>query len=87
MIIHIVRSQVNKGIFRRPVFSCDLYDQTDIQMEFAIESTVGENMLPRVPLYNLISQTLRLRSEVMLEEQVVVHDLIHVIKLRYLAEG
>lgn len=78
---------MSKGIFRSPIFSCDLYDQTDIQMEFVAESKVGENMLPRVPLYNLISQILRLKSEVMLEEQVVVHDLIHVIKLRYLAEG
>lgn len=56
-------------------------------MEFAVESKVGENTLPRVPLYNSISQILRLRSEVMLEEQVAVHDLIHVIKLRHLAES
>jgi hypothetical protein len=56
-------------------------------MEFAAESMVGENMLSRVPLYNSISQILGLRLEVMLEEQVVVHDLIHVIKLLYLAEG
>jgi hypothetical protein len=56
-------------------------------MGFVAENMVEENMLLKVQPYILIFQILKLRLEVMLEEQVAAHDLNHVIKLLRSAEG